>query len=560
MVVINNKENPRVDTRGLPEGYDPLMFYEYRIDYQKSKAVGLEKFLLNLMPPALIKSVAIAIDPFSALKLAPGKITPANRTKYRSSASVLDIRKQRYYRYNVSGSTTVNYDNIPGNVGPFEARPLVVLNDQLYDYPSQEGLPLILKDTTRRTRLMGSDRGELNKFKGHLYSPPRQTVTGETRYGLFTLNDELHESHLSNVTRSRELEVRSMIGSSALLSRTNFDILRQTELDVAQALCAKHALGMYKGILPTARNFTAFRSLVELKDVPRSVLGLRETVRNLLALERSLKIPSRLVDKVRSLKTNAKDIPKEYLSYHFGWKLLVKDILDLCDKPAKVSKQINFLLSRNGKATTYRSSRKFLTSTTGVSGFDYVYMGGEYDLSSSSRIERETELKMVVNTTFQFPDLDVPKFLKKLYYQKLGIYPKLIDVYNLTPWTWLTDWFTGVGNYLELIEGVNNDRNLINWGMITAKSRGKLVTDYMSKSDIYHYQAINLPSPFDPGTVNIQTTTNRHTSVYEFDFQLRKDLAGVLDVNVTSDPSTLTDYQKSILAALLAQRTDIRRR
>lgn len=557
MMELTLTREPRYDSRGLPEGYDPLKFYEYRIDILKARAQGLESYVYLLMPESLIKSIAIAIDPFSGFKVSSGVITPVNRTRYRSTASVLDRRKQHYYRFNESGSTTVNYDNIPGNVGPFEVHPPVVLNDQLYDYPSQQPLKQYTKDTTRRTRLMGSEQGEFEKFKAHIYSTPRKTVEGEIRYGLFTLNDNLHESHLSTVTRSREMLVRSMIGSSALLSPDVYNALIASEKSAASGLMQKHALGMFKGILPENRSYTSFRNLVELRDLPRSIRGLRDTVRNLLSLERSLKIPSRYVDKVRTLKTNLKDIPKEYLSYHFGWKQVVKDIHDAMNAPAKISKQINFMLSRNGKASTYRSTRKFLTGNSGVSGFEYVYMGGEYNLSSSSRIERETELRMVVNATYRFPDVNVPEFIGHLYADKLGIYPRLIDVYNLTPWTWLVDWFTGVGNYLEIIENINNQRSLINWGMMTAVTRGRLVTDYHSKSDIYDYKAIDLPNPYSPGQVSILTHDNRHTSYLEFELQLRSDIANIMSVNKTTDPSTLTGYQLSILGALLAQRTDL---
>lgn len=551
-------QRPTVDTRGLPEGYDPLMFYEYRMDLRKANAVGLESFLYKLMPPSLIKSVAMTIDPFSQLKTSPGKITPWNRTKYRSTASILDRRRQHYYRYNLSGSSIVNYLNIPGNIGPFVMRPLVVLADQMYEYPRQEILPHVLRDSTRRTRLLGSDQGEMERYSATLRSPPRETATGQTENGIFTLNTP--PGGFDTRTQSTEIERRTMVGYSAVLSKARYDSIMSSERTKAQALMQKHAISMFLATNPQSRNYSLTRNIIELRDLPRSVLQLQATVKNLLRIENSIKIPSRLVDKVRTLKTNLKDIPKEYLSYHFGWKLVVKDAYDLLSAPSKISKQINYLLKRNGQATTYRTSRKFLTGDSGVSGFEYVYMGGEYDLVTSSRIQRETELRMVLNSTFRFPDVNIPEFNGHLFADKLGIYPRLIDVYNLTPWTWLIDWYTGLGNYLELVENVSRDTSLINWGMLTAVTRGQLVTDYHSKSDIVHTEHYNEPYPWSPGIKTKNTKWNRHTSVMDFTFQLRKDVSSILDVNVTSDPSSLTDYQRSILGALITQRLDFRRR
>lgn len=83
---VEPKVSVRKDTRGLPEGYDPHKLYEYRRDLIVDKATGLESFLYKYIPWSVIKSFAIAIDPFHQFKVAPGVITPANRVKYRQTA------------------------------------------------------------------------------------------------------------------------------------------------------------------------------------------------------------------------------------------------------------------------------------------------------------------------------------------------------------------------------------------------------------------------------------------------------------------------------------------
>jgi hypothetical protein len=259
------------------------------------------------------------------------------------------------------------------------------------------------------------------------------------------------------------------------------------------------------------------------------------------------------------VRKSAKDIPNEYLSYHFGWKQTWKDINDLLAFPAKLEKKINFLIKRSGQPTTFRTKRQFVSGESGVSGYEYELLRDELFLSgdgSSSRIERDSELRLVINATFDFPPLMGTRFRNDLWKERIGLVPRPTDIYNLVPWTWLIDYFSGVGNYVEMIDTINHDPGLINWGMLTAVSKGKLTTDYTSHS----YRSIRAYQDNVETTNSDIFTVNRHTSVYEFECQTRRDVSQVLDVNATSDVNSLSAYQKSIIGALLAQRTDFTRK
>lgn len=557
--MVKPAERSLVDTRGLPEGYDPHKFYEYSSDLREQSATGLERFLYRLMPSNLIKSFAIAIDPLSVVKLSDGVISPANRLKYRATSSILDKRSYWYYRTNGGYGSSSNYQNIPGNVGPVEQFPRVVLNNVINPLSDQLPIPDYLNDSTRRTRRFGSDSGEMELFSGFINSPSRTVSQTYKEDGFFSLNDERHESHLTSLSGGLELTSYSTLGRSATLSPDVHTQLRDLERASAQGLMQKHALSLFRACNPQSRNYTFFRNLVELRDLPHSIAQLRQTIGDLRSLDSSLKIPSRLISKVRNLKTVLDDIPKEYLSYHFGWKQTMKDVNDLLRSPTKISKQINFLLTRDGKPTTYRAKRVIPSVSTGVSGFTYDSFPIEFDVQSSSRIERTTEVRCSLNTTFRFPNVDVPNFVDGLFADKLGIYPRFIDIYNLVPWTWLIDWFSGLGNYLEIIEDTNKDKSLINWGFLTADTTGKLLTDHTSKVQSHTIWASNLDSPFAPKVETFPVQAYNHQSTFDFHFQLRKDLATIMDVKTTSDPSTLSEYQKSILGAILQQHSDFRR-
>jgi hypothetical protein len=342
----------------------------------------------------------------------------------------------------------------------------------------------------------------------------------------------------------------------ATLSVSSFNQLRDGEINYCKALCQKQAISMLKSVEPLAGEYTLFRNLVELRDVPRSVAQLKQTALDLRKVYLSLSHSPKTRKVIFNLKGLAKDVPNEYLSYHFGWKQLWRDLNDLLALPEKTSKKVNFLMSRNKQPTTLRAKRIVPSYTgTGVSGFDYRQSSDDYSLQTSSHIERESEVRLVVNRTWDFPPVNSVEFKRHVFAERTGIIPRITDIYNLTPWTWLADWFTGLGNYIDLIETINSkDSGIINWGMISCVTTGKLVTDFQSQSTSYRTLQI------DGGPIQSEEyyTQNRHQSQFVYRCHTRSDVATILDLNITSVPTTLTAYQKSILGALIAQRAKFR--
>jgi hypothetical protein len=559
MVTVIDPLGPdRKDTRGLPEGYDPHMLYEYRFQRLKEEATGLEWYLHKYIPYSLIKSFAIAIDPTSKFKVAPGVITPENRTKWRQTASVLQQgRSVQNKRVVTEYHQLVNYYNISGCRSPY----VVSTNNftDSYTTGAQSQAPLVdyLKDTTSRTRLMGSSQGTLTMMKGYINSPPRTVSDLYSVSSTFTANAPPPNDPCTiaggtgNAKDGGTENKYSTIGpTAATLSLSTCTSLRNSEINYNVQLSQKHVLAMLKEYTPNKRDYTLFRNLAELRDLPRSIMQLQNTAGELRKLFVSLQTSPSLRKRIFDLGGVAKQVPNEYLSYHFGWKQLYKDIEDLLAAPEKIQKRFNLLLKRSGKPTTFRVKRSFVSGESGVSGFNYDTSPYEFDTSSSSRIERSSELRLVVNATFDFPPVCGVRFLYDQWIDRIGVVPRVTDVYNLVPWSWLVDYFTGLGNYIECIEVINKDEGLINWGLITCVTEGKLITDFKSKSkSVSRIYANNV----QVGNSEI-TRENRHTSVYNYKCETRRDVATILDVNCTSDPVSLSDYQKSIIGALLAQR------
>jgi hypothetical protein len=556
MAIILNPV-PRRDSRGLPEGFDTETLFRYRYDTLAKGAKGVESFLYKYIPYSMVKSVAFAIDPTYRFKVAPSTITAANRSRSRATDSVLLQRKRTRKRDQTYWSQESNYKGHSICGSPYLVYGSVPHSPTYDVLASQPALVDEINDTTSRTRLIGSKQGELDFFKSTLNSPERVSPhgyeylwypTGAPADEACRLAGGVPDFH----TGSRDLRTRVIGPYGATLSTSVHSNLRDSEIAFLQAYAQKEAVSMLKGISPFSRDYSLSRNLAELKDLPRSIASMQRTAEDLRKLYASLTRNPKVRDNIFDLGRNiVSDIPSEYLSYHFGWKQLKRDLDDLLKLPEKLSKRLNFLIARSGKSTTFRSKRSSVSSVSGVSGFVYEANDEEWEQSHSSRIERESELRLVINATFDFPPINSPQLRQRFFLDKVGVIPRFIDVYNIIPWTWLVDWFTGLGNYLELIEEINHDPSLINWGLITGHTTGRLVTDYKYTTAMYRYVNVN-GSVVQDGWTN----TNRlHTSVLDYECQIRMNVANILDVKQTAIPTSLSGYQLSILGALLATRT-----
>jgi hypothetical protein len=552
-MAINPSEGSRLDTRGLPEGYDPHQFYEYRHETLVRNAEGIESFIYKYIPWKYLKSFAIALDPTYPFKVAPRSITPENRTRKRSVDSVLNQRQFVDKKFNYSWTQTPNYQgqtfcNSPTNdhYSEFRSEGISVASPQQ---------PLVDEaiDTTSRTRLIGSEQGTMRLFKSYINSPARtvrQVNSARAIYpGTFNPSCAAVGGRQDQDFTGYETRAQTSRPTSAVLSPSSLSTLKAMEYTYIEGLISKNAVSMFKDWSPNKRSSTLFRNVVELRDIPRSIASLTNTLLDLRRLETLLR-SERLRDIVFDLKRTSKHIPDEYLSFHFGWKQTYKDVMDLIALPETLSKKYSFLIQRAGKPTTFRLKRNFPSRlSVGLPAFSYDNTNLEYATLHETVLERDTEIRLVINATFDFPPLNVVTLRSGGLLDRMGLVPRPTDIYNLIPWSWLVDWFTGLGNYVELIDNMAREDNLVNWGMITGKTTGKLITRRTSKVDNTATTSVN---NVGVGTV-VTTVPYVHESTLHYECQVRKDAAAALSVKTTSGMN-LTPYQLSILGALLSQR------
>lgn len=422
---------PRFDTRGLPEGYDPHKLYEYRYETFKP-ANGLESFLHKLMPVSVFKSVAFAIDPTYRFKVSGTVVTPTNRERTRATASVLDVRKRSSHVYDHTYAHTQNYGGVSFCWSP--GLDYQNLFDQGFGpdtLPTQPVLPSVIKDTTRRTRLLGSNEGELEFFKNDLISTSRSARETRTLRGYF---DGVYPPNPAceavggksgpEGPFGQDVEIRyDWQGHSAVFPLDTYNTLMTNEVEFNKALALKYSVSMLKGVGPFNRDYSLLRNAIELRDLPRSILQLQKTMESIRKVFDTFGRSSSTRDLIFDLKASSRNIPSEWLSFHFGWRQTYNDLVELMALPEKISKKINFLMARSQKATTFRSKRVHLSGANGVSGFQYdTATNIERNFSTSSRIERESEIRLVVNAIFDFPPINVPSLrFNQIWWNRAGI-------------------------------------------------------------------------------------------------------------------------------------------
>lgn len=539
------KKNDAVyDTRGLPIGFDPHNFYEYQSAKVSSGAESfVENLIWRLIPYSYIRSFAIAIDPYYKFKVSPVSIIAANRTRTKVSSSIFSQITRRPYNRDRLFANSHLPNGCPRDDLGWEDKSVYTTPDY---FKTGGNKRMTMSDTTFRTRPFGCEYGESEFFKFIESNPDRHTAFLEDSTQLWYLSSCAIRADWYRWVK----DYRTTISPGSYITQDAVDKLRLQVKAKADAFMVAKTPELVRRAMPESRSFNLGRSIIELKDLPRSIESMKSTV---LDFSRLLKSMPKDVEKYLHASQH---IPSEYLSFVFGWRQLVSDIFDTLVKPQKIAKRINNLVIRNGKNTTFRSkSKKIDRFVPGASSWTYISSGRDLTAVSTTEVMMTSELRVMLNAKFDFPPVDQVNFRHDLFLKKLGASPGPSDFYDLVPWTWLFDWFTGFGNYLHIMEEIASDRSLVNFGFSTVSTEGSLTTNFKYKNSFTTNMRIYPSANHE----DKQIVENTHVSVLDFEYYNRRDVATVSNVKAISDMGTLTPYQNTILGALLAQRVDFRR-
>jgi hypothetical protein len=521
-LVLKSSQNCYSD---VTKALDPECVFQARArELAAASKPGIERFAYNLFGPNLLGSIAFAIDPLRQFRVDTAAIVPVNRTRtvttvFPQSRSTARKARSRVCSGQIGSPVCVGFANYPNDctTSASTAGP--------WTLSTQPGYNGFIKDTTRRTRPLGSDEGEFEMFKIGLHSPAKTESTSWKQYtdvcsACASPFQWLH-SDFQNWSE--------WYGPHAYMSVATMDAVKTAEQANALTYINRYMLGMLGDAQPARRAYSLLYNIAELKDLPMMLKGTVQLVRENFKILRS-----------------SRKISNQFLNEKFGWESTLSAINGMMRLPAKVSKRINYLLLRNGKDSSFRAVKRFTEPVSSAPAFVDDWGSWYGGTTSSTFAKRDIELRLMINVALRFPDISVPSVRADLVQRLVGGWLEPSDVYNLIPWTWLEDWFTGFGEYLSLLDTVHTDRSLINYGFITYLSKGESTTTFVTKGSVTdQYNRCGV-------TVNeTRGLTFSHPSRANWTYQIRKDISHYSGVRSLTSFSSLSTVQQAIIGALL---------
>lgn len=514
-----------------------LDLYRERAKQIMAKAEGSERLAYEIFGSDIIGSLAFALDPSKKFRFKQHKIAPIQR--HRPVACI--YFQQRYgFRREVRKTQSMTLGK--GLYAPLTgtSTSTFVADDRTdISLDDQQAINGFISDTTRHTRGQYFSQGECEMYFPKIVCASSKYKRVQNRSEVIQVATDLYQ----NSVYSETVEY-GFGGPSARLSREAHDTWLNQYRTYALNRITEHAFPLAAQCMPGRRRYSLVYSVAELRDLPR-------TLRDSMAFFQDI------FGHVRDLKS----LGDLYLMYRFSYESTVKDVMRLLEMPAKISADVNRLLSRSGKSTTFRSRRVVNEKLATLPGFT-TEVFDIFDESGASHSSNEGfhswEVRVAINLRLQLPYVDIPGAEKiLLVLQELGALPSPSDIYNLIPWTWLIDWFTGVSDYLEAVEAITFDESLINYGLVTFASKGYTQYAYHGISAVMTDKVSNTP-PVPP---RVTSTEQRYladrSAKFSFKYQRRRDVMPFLtDVKNVSDETNLSPYQKSIVAALVAKYGD----
>lgn len=498
--------------------------------------------LMNVFGPELMGSIAVAFDPSVKFQVGGQKVDVARRRRTRESGS--------YVAGGDAGGTFRIYRNYVLDGDDFEIVPEFLAEEGVYEDnfrlpKSMTSHTTFFEDSTDSLRSKGTDYNEMEscKVSGLDWDPaPEDTYTIRT-------NATRYDPDLDGAYERVETIVTFKYDKNSpvvpIVRGFGFDAALEDLHENVKQFAADHLTDYLPQCLSSGRVFNAFYQIGELKDLP---LMIRKTLETQRFLRNLVKDPATALQKLDKALGDA------YLNKEFGYDSLVSVVKSLLVLPEKVAKRFNYLLRKNSKRTSQRFTRTYNNvSELGSLWPSWTYLlpsGVDYEiLEETAKFVPDVEVRCVVNSTINFPELAVPKFSDSNFRDMIGLSPRVVDIYNLVPWTWLGDWFTGVSKYLDLVETLVLDKDLINVGFVTVLFKSNIAlkgTFRIRDRDVVFDKFGNIVSEVlgDPIDISYRTAG-------AMDYRTRFSIDDLFGVKSVSDKQgLLTESQKAIIGSL----------
>lgn len=557
-----------------------------------SRSRGLERYLTSLFDSNIMASIGLALDPYWQLSsklgdvnplnkavlpllstVLPAKVIPANRYAERTAIPGQPVR---IHTHSVGKSWTTAFTFTGSSWVARRVDNPDIVTDLISTPGVQQPVVMSRSDTTFKSRNpqvlspKSVDTSRLNhQGEFELFKPSFDASDGGIHYLAGDTRGENIEHGQPSHSDDQTTKSSSYLGPNATVTRADVSALQSSQQTLALQLMTDNVDTLFARCLPSKRAFNGFYQIAELKDLPetfRATAKLWFEVEKLMGSDvfrlaqqnPGLWKPNFIQRVQASLGRVAVHLdPKQtaadaYLTFKFGWQSFVQAAEQLVSKPALITKQVNYLVERNGLDTTLSSEINFQMKAATVPAITvYPSIWETVDTTDPGSVSGLLNVKVrcVVNSGIKLPKIDPPRLKSTLWWDKLGVYPRPSDILNLIPFTWLVDWFVGLSDYTRIIEQVQMDDSLINWGVISCHLDGTYTGTLHCYTNTI--RTWNFGSPIVSTSETVRNNW-RHSARLYTKYIVRKDVQSVINSKTYSGKG-LSATQNSILGALFTK-------
>lgn len=166
---------------------------------------------------------------------------------------------------------------------------------------------------------------------------------------------------------------------------------------------------------------------------------------------------------------SVKNIANNHLAYEFGWKPLLSDIRKMANLQTELAKRLAQLKRDNGRPVTRRGTlvdeleagtEVICDGTISDIAHAEAFTHGYYHNGMGAGIPViqtmfESSLKVWFVGKFQYwiPAIGSQRWRKRALKQLMGLEVTPRVVWEITPWSWLVDWFSNAGDVISNLSG-----------------------------------------------------------------------------------------------------------
>lgn len=238
--------------------------------------------------------------------------------------------------------------------------------------------------------------------------------------------------------------------------------------------------------VPNTRSFDLYRAIAEQRDAPRLARGLSLKGLSPRAFKQQLASEGLLLTGAKGGKKAAKKAAEAFLTYVFGVQPTLSDMVSAADAVLGVHRGIKNYLA--GDKVSTRSQRTVVLNTAEQSGSTFVTQTSTTAMSvggGSVRLIGDWLGSCKINSYAVQPSVSWSLTARRLLRQgatweffvprpaqlpdRLNGYRRSAEalvgegaspgtVYDLTPWTWLVDWFVDIGGLLHYQQAIADNQ------------------------------------------------------------------------------------------------------